>query len=461
MKTMSCLPVRRVMGQMLRVLLVVGFCVLLTNLGQAAEGAAHDEGHSKIGHLLPYWTIAPFAILLGCIAVLPLASEHWWHHNSSKGIIVAVLAIPTALYLGMTFGDVGWLRLYHQFVEYLLFVSLLGSLFVISGGIYIRGSLSGTPLVNTAMLGIGALLASVIGTTGASMVLIRPLLRANKSRKNVVHIVIFFIFTVSNCGGLLTPLGDPPLFLGFMKGVPFEWTLQLWPEWLMANLVLLAIFNVWDQYILDKEEHELPGSQLEEAMKHEPLRIIGLFNVMFFAVIVGINLAAGQKIFEHQFGEIGGQLVQAGLMIAVAVISYFTTNQAIHHKNHFSFAPIVEVAVIFIGIFITMIPALSILDVQGSKLGVDTPAKFFWATGILSSFLDNAPTYLTFAATACSSARSRPTRATTWRNFSSRGANRPRTFWRRFPAGPCSWVQSLISGTAPTSWSKPSPNIAA
>ena len=173
------------------------------------------EGHSKIGELLPFWTMAPFAILLGCIAVLPLAAEHWWHHNTSKGIIVAVLAIPTAPYLVMTFGDVGWLRLYHQFVEYLLFVSLLGSLFVISGGIYIRGSLSGTPLVNTAMLGIGAVLASVIGTTGACMVLIRPLLRANASRKKMVHVVIFFIFIVSNCGGLLTPIGDPPLFLGF------------------------------------------------------------------------------------------------------------------------------------------------------------------------------------------------------------------------------------------------------
>ena len=388
----------------LALLSVMVIVLTMPTLVCAAEHAAAGGGHSKIGELLPLWTIAPFAILLGCIAVLPLATEHWWHHNSSKALIVTVLAIPTALYLGLTFGAVGWERLFHQFVEYLLFVSLLGSLFVISGGIYIRGSLAGTPLVNTAMLGIGALLASVIGTTGASMVLIRPLLRANASRQNVVHIVVFFIFTVSNCGGLLTPLGDPPLFLGFMKGVPFEWTLQLWPQWLVVNLILLVVFNLWDQYALNKEERERPGSQLEEVMKHETLRIIGLTNVFLFAAIVGINLAAGQKVFEHQFGEIGGQLVQALAMVAVAKISYFTTDRAIHHKNHFSFAPIIEVAVIFIGIFITMIPALAILDVQGSKLGVDTPAKFFWATGVLSSFLDNAPTYLTFAATACSSA---------------------------------------------------------
>lgn len=382
--------------------------LLLTSLGiffWSATGNAAEhggEGHAKIGEMLPLWTIAPFAILLGCIAVLPLAAEHWWEHNKSKGIVVALLALPTIGILAAYVGELAGPKLFHQMVEYLLFISLLGSLFVISGGIYIRGSLAGTPLVNTAVLAIGALLASVIGTTGASMVLIRPLLRANQSRQRVVHIVVFFIFTVSNCGGLLTPLGDPPLFLGFMKGVPFEWTLQLWPQWLMVNLSLLVIFNIWDQRVLNKEEAERPGSQLEEVQKHETLRIIGMFNVLFFAAIVGINLAAGKKIFEHQFGEAGGMLVQAGLMALAAVISYLTTDKAIHHKNHFSFTPIIEVAVIFAGIFVTMIPALAILEVQGSKLGVVTPAEFFWASGALSSFLDNAPTYLVFAQTACS-----------------------------------------------------------
>ncbi len=389
--------------QWIILLLAVVIVVALPTLACAEEHAG-EGAHSKIGELLPIWTIAPFAILLGCIAVLPLTAEHWWEHNKSKAIVVAILSVPVIALLVAFVGNMAWEKLYHQMVEYCVFISLLGSLFVISGGIYIRGSLAGTPLVNTAMLAIGAALASVIGTTGASMVLIRPLLRANASRQRVVHIVVFFIFTVSNCGGLLTPLGDPPLFLGFMKGVPFEWTLQLWPQWLMVNLTLLVVFNIWDQWALNKEEAERPGSQLEEVLKHEPLRIIGMFNVLFFAAIVGINLAAGNEVFEHQFGEIPGLLVQAGLMTLVAIISYFTTDKAILHKNHFSFTPIIEVAVIFIGIFITMIPALAILDVQGSKLGVDTPAKYFWASGILSSFLDNAPTYLTFAATAGGSA---------------------------------------------------------
>ncbi|MGC4006639.1 MAG: sodium:proton antiporter [Pirellulales bacterium] len=352
------------------------------------------------------WLIAPFAILLGCIAILPLTVVHWWEQNRSKAIVVTILTAPLAMYLATAYGHEGQHKLLHTAVEYVLFLSLLGSLYVVSGGIYVQGSLSGTPLVNTGMLAIGAVLASVIGTTGASMVLIRPLIRANASRKRMTHVVVFFIFIVSNCGGLLTPLGDPPLFLGFMKGVPFEWTLKLLPQWAFVNGVLLIVFNVWDQAVLNREERERAGSQLEQVQKHEPLRIVGLVNIAFFAAIVVINLAAGYKFFERlSGGEQGGQLLQAGAMIAVAGASYLTTSKAIHHKNNFGFGPIIEVAVIFAGIFIAMIPALAILDVRGAELGVDTPAKYFWAGGILSSFLDNAPTYLTFAATACGTAR--------------------------------------------------------
>lgn len=353
----------------------------------------------KVGELLPIWSVLPFAAILGCIAILPLAAGHWWEHNANKGIIAAVLGVPVAAYMAIMFSKdfdyAGLHLLQHTGQEYLSFVLLLGSLFVISGGIYIQGSLAGTPIVNTIMLGIGAMLASVIGTTGASMVLIRPLIRANASRKSLVHVVIFFIFIVSNCGGLLTPIGDPPLFLGFLKGVPFMWTVQnLWQQWLMVNLLLLMIFNIWDQVALNREERERAGSQLERLMEHEPLRIIGLHNVIFLFGVVAVIVAKGQRFLGTAFG------VQEGLMALLAIASFVMTKPAIREKNRFSFGPIIEVAVLFAGIFATMIPALEILGVRGKELGITQPWQFFWASGALSGFLDNAPTYLTFAATA-------------------------------------------------------------
>src|SRR5205823_10552040 len=273
--------------------------------------------------------------------------------------------------------------------------------YIISGGIYVKGSLSGTPLANTALLAIGAVLASVIGTTGASVLLIRPLLRANKTRVAKAHIVVFFIFIVSNCGGLLTPLGDPPLFLGFLKGVPFLWTLErLWPQWLLVNLLLLVIFNVYDQVILDREERQRAGSQLEEAMKHEPVRIEGLFNFVLLGGIVAAIFCSGQ--YDWPYG------VQEGVMLAIAAVAYMATPATNRAANKFTFGPIIEVAVLFLGIFVTMAPPLLILNawgagerkVLGFVLGMNHPGAFFWASGALSSFLDNAPTYLTFAATA-------------------------------------------------------------
>ena len=278
-------------------------------------------------------------------------------------------------------------------------MALLGSLFVISGGIVVRGSLAGTPIVNTVLLGLGALLASWIGTTGASMLLIRPLLRANEERAHKVHIVVFFIFVVSNCGGLLTPLGDPPLFLGFLKGVPFQWTFGLWKEWLVVNGALLAIFNVWDQIALSRDEVAVPESLLEEMIEHEPLRIEGAHNFAFLAGIVAVILASGSG-----FGS-GGQPwltgVQEALMIGIALAAYATTPQRLRTANAFGFGPIIEVAVLFAGIFVTMAPALLLLNENAASLPVREPWQFFWVTGLLSSFLDNAPTYLTFAAAAC------------------------------------------------------------
>jgi len=348
---------------------------------------------------LPLWTVLPFAGLLLSIAVLPLVTHHWWERNLNKGLVAALFALPVVIYLVAALGSFGVHELIEKGKEYVSFILLLGSLFVITGGVYVRGSLSGTPLVNTGVLALGGLLASWIGTTGASVLLIRPLLRANEARVRKTHVFVFFIFVVSNCGGLLTPLGDPPLFLGFLKGVPFAWTLQLWKEWLLVNGALLVIFNIWDQRALSREERERPGSQLEAVMKHEPLRIEGKRNFVFLLAIVATIAGAGSGFANA--GEPWPFGVQEGLMAAFAVLAYLATPGRLREANSFAFAPIVEVAVLFAGIFATMAPALLLLNANAESFGIREPAQFFWATGLLSSFLDNAPTYLTFAATAC------------------------------------------------------------
>jgi Na+/H+ antiporter NhaD/arsenite permease-like protein len=278
-------------------------------------------------------------------------------------------------------------------------MALLGSLFAITGGIHVSGSLSGTPLLNTALLGIGAVLANAIGTTGASVLLVRPLLRANAPRVRKTHLFVFFIFVVSNCGGLLTPLGDPPLFLGFLKGVPFAWTLSLWPQWFLVNGLLLVLFNVWDQIVLDREERERPGSQLEEVMKHAPVRVRGKRNFAFLLGIVAVIAASGAGLGNG--GEPWPFGLQEAAMVALAGAAWWSTHHEHRSANNFGFGPIIEVAVLFAGIFVTMAPALILLNAHAPAFGIREPWQFFWATGALSSFLDNAPTYLTFAATAC------------------------------------------------------------
>ena len=352
----------------------------------------------ELGHELALWTILPFVALLACIAILPLAAGHWWEHHRNKGLVAALLALPLARYLLGAFGHRGVHVLVEQARDYLSFNLLLGALYVVTGGIQLRGSLSGAPLLNTVFLGLGALIANVIGTTGASMLLVRPLLRANRPRERKAHVFVFFIFVVSNCGGLLTPLGDPPLFLGFLRGVPFEWTLGLWKEWLLVNGLLLLIFNVWDQVVFNREEHERPGSQLEEVLRLEPLRVSGLHNLLYLVALVALVFAAGRGI-----GTGGGAWpwgLQEGAMLALAGLAYVTTPAEVRTGNGFSFGPIIEVAVLFAGIFVTMAPALLILNARGADLGLHHPWHFFWASGALSSFLDNAPTYLTFASAA-------------------------------------------------------------
>jgi Na+/H+ antiporter NhaD/arsenite permease-like protein len=305
----------------------------------------------------------------------------------------------------MGMGETGRAVLGERAHEYFGFIVVIGALFVITGGIHIEGSLSGTPLVNTGVLGLGAVLANIVGTTGASVLLIRPLLRANKSRRRTAHIVVFFIFIVANCGGLLTPIGDPPLLLGFLKGVPFNWTLRLWPQWLSVNAVLLVVFNLWDQWACDREERERPGSQLEQVMIHEPLRVRGAVNVAALALVLLTIVSAGQAAAGGRPWAMG---IQEAIIALLAVTAYHATPDQARERNAFTFGPLVEVAVLFAGIFATMAPVLEILNawsqgartVFGMGFGVSQPWQFFWASGALSSVLDNAPTYLAFAATA-------------------------------------------------------------
>jgi Na+/H+ antiporter NhaD/arsenite permease-like protein len=361
---------------------------------------------SALSQQIPLFTILPFAVLLLAIALLPLFTPHWWDKHVNKAVVAAALSLPIAIYLTTEWGAAGRFVLMEKVLEYTSFIILLAALYVITGGIYLEHSLSGTPLVNTGQMAVGAILANAIGTTGASVLLIRPLLRANRARHRKAHIVVFFIFVVSNCGGLLTPLGDPPLFLGFLKGVPFEWTLRLWPEWLGVNLLLLLVFNAVDQWMLAREERERPGSQLEEVMRHAPFKIHGIWNLAFLGGILLTILAAGNGVgFGGEPWPFG---IKEAMMALLAITAYATTPKFYHKRNDFTFRPIAEVAILFAGIFVTMAPALAILNawgdgarqVLGMEFGLSRPWQFFWATGTLSSFLDNAPTYLTFAATA-------------------------------------------------------------
>jgi Na+/H+ antiporter NhaD/arsenite permease-like protein len=340
----------------------------------------------SLGERLPAWSIVPFGLMLLAIAVLPLAAPHFWERNRNKGLVSLVLGAPVVLWiLSLDPSAVA-----HTAHEYVAFVVLLGALFIISGGIVVRGTLAGTPGLNTLLLAIGAVLASLIGTTGASMVLIRPLLRANSVRRERSHVFVFFIFVVANAGGLLTPLGDPPLFLGFLRGVPFLWTLRLLPIWLFVNGALLVLFYVVDSTIFRREDVARPGDLDEMAVAHQvPVHLAGGLNFLWLGGVVAVLLAAGTLRLPPGVQEAG--------MLAMVALAWVTTPRALREENGFGFGPIIEVAALFAGIFATMIPALAVLNARGAALGVDAHWEFFWATGLLSSFLDNAPTYLTFA----------------------------------------------------------------
>ena len=328
--------------------------------------------------LLPVYTVVPFVVILLGIAVLPLAAPRWWESNRNKLLVSIVLGLPVlVLYLVREPS-----ALVRMAEEYVSFIVLLAALYVISGGILMRGDLLATPRVNSTFLAIGSVLASFIGTTGASMLLVRALLQTNRERTRVRHTVIFFIFLVSNIGGMLTPLGDPPLFLGYLQGVPFGWTFRLWPHWLLMVGVLLVTYFVWDTLLYTREP--LAALRRDRA-RVEPLRVRGALNGLGLA---GVVLAVAFL----------GAPAREAVLVALAAASLWRTPREIRRANGFTASPIVEVAVVFFGIFLTMVPALELLRLRGGELGVRAPWQFFWATGALSSFLDNAPTYLTFLA---------------------------------------------------------------
>ncbi len=363
------------------------------------------------GSRLSAWWGIPFAGMLLSIALLPLLVPHIWHHHFGKITAgwIAVFLVPFAAQFGV--GTAGGLVVHTLLAEYIPFVILLVALFTAAGGIYIRGNLHGSPATNTVLLAIGTGLASLMGTTGASMLMIRPLIRANDNRKHVAHVVVFFIFTVSNVGGSLTPLGDPPLFLGFLKGVDFFWTTQfLASKTLFLTVALLAIFYVIDSYWY-RQEGVMPQDPTPDTQSG--FGIEGAINFLPLLAVVGLVLMSGTWKPGIAFDVAGTQvelqqIVRDVGLLGVVAWSLSSTPQGVREKNQFSWAPMWEVGKLFLGIFLTMVPVLAMLKagVNGEfaavaravndDSGQALPWAYFWFSGALSSFLDNAPTYLVF-----------------------------------------------------------------
>ncbi|MES2436549.1 MAG: sodium:proton antiporter [Patescibacteria group bacterium] len=334
------------------------------------------------------WSVVPFAVLLGLIAVLPLVSftKHAWEKNWVKLCVILTLGLPVAIYVAQHDRNL----IVHAGIEFVQFILLLAALFIVASGIHIKGDLRATPGRNAMMLASGYIMASVVGTMGASILMIYPLLRSNQERKHVRHTVVFFIFLVSNLGGLLTPLGDPPLFLGYLRGIEFFWFARnLWVYWLVSGIVLLAVYLVIDKYFYNKESNEDIAQDKEHV---EPLMLIGLGNAVLMMVIVGSVIAVASPWREVIF--------VITIVISLVYSKLAPIAKEARQKNNFEFGPIVEVAVVFAGIFMTMVPALQLLQHSGSSLGVSEPAQYFWATGVFSSVLDNAPTFLVFMSMA-------------------------------------------------------------
>jgi Na+/H+ antiporter NhaD/arsenite permease-like protein len=372
-----------------------------------ASAALLGEGHhaaegGEAAAVPPLWWLGtlPFVAMLLAIAVLPLirGAAHWWERNLHRLAVSAGLAMATLLYqLSVGGGEAVVATVRHAMLEeYLPFMVLLFSLYAITGGVAVRGEFRPSPSVNTMLLAIGAAIASLVGTTGASMLLIWPLLRANASRRHRVHTVVFFIFLVSNIGGVLLPIGDPPLFLGYLRGVPFLWTLGLWLPWLFCCGVLLLAYFAWDSILFRRESLELQAPR--PAL--QGFRLQGGINLLW----LGLAIAAVGLIKPGQalplLGATAPAFLREGALLALVGLSLLTTPRAAREANAFNYLAIIEVACIFVGIFITMQVPLAVLAAHGASLGLATPGQFFWTTGLLSSVLDNAPTYLVFFQTA-------------------------------------------------------------
>jgi len=359
-----------------------------------------EESGKELGTQLPLWSVIPFIGILLSIALFPLLAPHFWHHHFGKVSIFwsLLFAFPFLF----AFKGEGIHEILHIYlIDYIPFIILLWSLFTVAGGILVRGDFVGKPSTNLIILLIGTFLSSWIGTTGSAMVLIRPLLRANANRKNKTHVVVFFIFLVANIGGSLTPLGDPPLFLGFLHGVPFFYTFQLLPDLGVASLILLSLFYLMDRYFYSREK---PEDILVTGTK--PFSIAGKRNFIFLVgIIAGVLLSGFWKAGTiHVLGvPVAIQnMARDSILIIMGLLSMKFTPNNWRKENGFSWFPILEVALLFAGIFMTIIPALAILraGTDGALAflirAVQEPYHYFWVTGALSSFLDNAPTYLTF-----------------------------------------------------------------
>ena len=345
------------------------------------------------------WSLIPFGIMLLMIAIGPLVAEKWWESNINKLIVSLFLGVPTAvcLIMGGMIHD-----LEHQVLfDYVPFIVLLLALFVITGGIHLSGDIKAKPWVNTLFLGIGYILASLMGTTGAAMLLIRPVITTNQQRKHTVHTILFFIALVANCGGLLTPLGDPPLFMLFLRGAPFTWFLSMLPKWAFTCALLLIIYYFVDRYYYAKEDWT---NLANDSLEYEKLRLTGSINFVYLIGVI-LSVAFINEGTIPQMGEENAPLwlkfLREIVLLSLTGLSLYTTKKEVRYtQNKFTWAPIIEVAVLFLGIFTTMTPALAYLKAHAAELGLSTPWQFYYSTGLLSSFLDNTPTAVAFHSVA-------------------------------------------------------------
>lgn len=372
--------------------------------------AVGSESSAKV----PVWLCIPFAGLLLCIAIMPLVRAQWWEAHQPHVVLMWILLmiVPFAFVFGA--GKSAETVLECIINDYLTFIVLLFGLFCVSGNITMEGDFAGSPRVNVCLLAFGTLLSSCIGTTGASMLMVRPVIKMNSWRKRKSHIMVFFIFMVSNMGGCLTPIGDPPLLMGFMRGVPFFWSLHLLPILLFNMVILLFVF-----YLVDKRAYRkdiAQGRKPDISKRGTEFRIDGIHNILFMVLIVVAVILSGVLLglaaFQDAAGNVRGirvfgevtltfpALIEIILILLAAFLSFKTTDKSVRTRNHFTWGAIKEVAVLFIGIFITMQPALMLLQELGPHIGLSSPREMFWATGALSSFLDNTPTYLVFLTTA-------------------------------------------------------------